>query len=107
MKKVRLLATCGTSDLNKYILVNQPSSSLAQTKPTFTNLSTSDGRPVVGIFSSRSTIIQEKLAYNPMAQTLRAFDKNTTKELCTGPITGTLWFCSEHIGDASELYHCN
>lgn len=107
LKKVRLLATCGTSDLNKYILVNQPSSSLAQTKPTFTNLSTSDGRPVVGIFSSRSTIIQEKLAYNPMAQTLRAFDKNSTKELCTGPVTGLLKFCSEHISDASELYSCN
>lgn len=107
LKEIRLYATCGSSDLNTYMIVNQPSSSLAQTKPTYTNLTTSDNRPVIGIFSSRSTVIQKKIAYNPMAQTLRAFDKNTTRELCIGPITGNLLFCSEHINDNTETYHCN
>lgn len=107
LKKIRLYATCGTDELSKYILVNQPSNSIAQNKPTFTNLATSDGRPVVGIFSARSTIVQEKMNVISTAPTYRGLDKNSMRELCTGPITFNLLFCSEHITDQAESWYCN
>jgi hypothetical protein len=106
LKKIRLYATCGTNDLSKYIIVNQPSSSIAQNKPTFTNLSTSDGRPVIGIFSARNTVFQEKVNYVPTAPSIRGLDKNSMRELCTGPITFNLLFCSEHITDQAESWYC-
>jgi hypothetical protein len=106
LKKIRLYATCGTNDLSKYIIVNQPSSSIAQNKPTFTNLSTSDGRPVIGIFSARNTVFQEKINFISTAPSIRGLDKNSMRELCTGPITFNLLFCSEHITDQAESWYC-
>ena len=93
MTSMRLLMTGGSEDLSKYILVNQPSSSLAQNKPTFTNLSRSDGGPVIGLFSSRMTNKQDKAKFNPSLPNQRALDYLSLKELCSGPITGLLLFC--------------
>lgn len=98
LTSVRLLMTGGADDLSKYILVNQPSSSLAQNKPSFTNLSRTDGGPVIGIFSSRMTNKQEKFS----TQSTRALDYLSTKELCSGPITGLLLFCSDYQVDINN-----
>lgn len=104
--------TGGSEDLNNYILVNQPSSSLAQNKPTYTNLDVTNGYRVIGIFSSRQTIKTYKPFYiSPQQAFIRAIDKKSTRELCEGPITGLLRFCSKHPADNifgnEETFACN
>lgn len=98
MTSMRLIITGGSEDLSKYILVNQPSSSLAQNKPTFTNLKRTDGGPVIGIFSSRMTAKQDKLS----SSVIRVVDYLSMKELCSGPITGLLLFCSDNQTDINN-----
>ncbi|XOV67317.1 MAG: hypothetical protein ACFHU9_17005 [Fluviicola sp.] len=91
----------GSEDLYNYILVNQPSSSLAQNKPTFTNLTATNEHPVIGLFSSRFT----HRVYHPMVgpnQNQRCIDRNSTMELCVGPITGPYLFCSQQTLDIAQ-----
>lgn len=107
LASIKLVTTGGSDDLNKYILLNKPASSLAQNKPTFTNLSTSDGRRVIGLFSARSTVTQTKPEWVNTLPYYRAIDANSVKELCTGQITGSKLFCSDHPSDASTSYFCN
>jgi hypothetical protein len=108
---IRITLVGGAEELYNYMVVNKPSSTLAQTKPTYTNLSVSNGKRVIGIFSSRQTITSYKPFFVGAGQAyLRAIDKKSTKELCTGPITGLLLFCSDHPGDnvlnLEEPYAC-
>ena len=104
--------TAGSEELYNYILVNKPSSSLAQSKPTYTNLSATNNHDVIGIFSSRQTLrfnkpffISASVAY------IRALDQKSTQELCIGAITGPYLFCSDHPGDnivgMQQPYACN
>ncbi len=102
LSRIRLTVTGGSDELSKYILVNQPSSSLAQNKPTYTNLTVSDGRQAVGIFSARSKVVQEKLEWVNQPGYNRAIDYKSIKELCTGQITGALLFCSDHPVDIAN-----
>lgn len=108
LRSIYVVLTGASDDLNKYLTVNQPSSSLAQNKPTFTNLTATNGRKVIGIFSSRNTV------YNFVRDTdivgsgpRRVIDQNSVKELCIGAITGNLLFCSTHPGDAQQTYKCD
>lgn len=95
-----VVVTGGSEDLYNYILVNQPSSSLAQSKPTYTNLSATNDHPVIGIFSSRQTLSINKPFFISAAQAyIRALDQKSTEELCIGGITGPFLFCSNHPGD--------
>lgn len=99
--------TGGSDVLYRYIQANQPVSGLAQSKPTYTNLIASGGHPVVGIFSARQTVRINSVFYNPSASGfVRALDKSSTERLCTGSITGTYLFCSQHTADASETWFC-
>jgi hypothetical protein len=103
--------TGGSEELYNYMVVNAPSSSLAQSKPTYTNLTVNNNKKVIGIFSSRQTLRFYRPFFTNAAQAyIRAIDKKSTKELCQGPITGLLLFCSDHPGDnvvgASEPYAC-
>ncbi len=92
--------TGGAEELYNYMVVNKPSSSLSQSKPTYTNLTVTNGKRVIGIFSSRQTLKVYKPFYVSAQQAyIRAIDKKSTRELCQGPITGTLLFCSDHPGD--------
>lgn len=100
--KITLTFTGGTDDLSKYILINKPSNSLAQNKPTFTNLITSDGRGAIGLFSSRYKVSQTKIKWQNFQPYTRGIDKNSVIELCTGPITGNLLFCSDHPTDIAN-----
>lgn len=107
LSSIRIIATAGTEDLAKYLLVNQPSTSLAQSKPTFTNLTASDGRRVIGIFSARTTIIQHKaewLNYPPAYY--RAIDVSSVEELCRGTKTGGFAFCSDNPQDIAKIFYC-
>lgn len=107
-----ITVTGGSEDLNNYIIVNRPSSSLAQNKPTYTNLEVTEGYRVIGIFSSRQTIKTLRPFYiSPQQAFIRAIDKKSTQELCEGPITGLLQFCSKHPADNvlgnEESFACN
>lgn len=103
--------TGGAEELAYYMQVNEPSSSLAQTKPTFTNLQATNGQSVVGIFSSRQTITSRKPFFDPSYPILnyRCINRNSTDYLCVGAITGSLLFCSNHTTDINnnEPWICN
>ena len=106
MRSIEVIATGGSEELNNYMTINQPASSLAQNKPTYTNLKVSDGHRVVGIFSSRQTYRSVKYYINPINTNLRMIDEKSVIELCKGPITGSLFFCSQHPADKGESYAC-
>lgn len=108
---IDITITGGSEALYNYMVVNAPSSSLSQSKPTYTNLTVTNGKGVVGIFSSRQTLRFYRPFFTNAAQAyIRAIDKKSTKELCLGPITGLLLFCSNHPGDnvvgSEEPYAC-
>lgn len=97
---IYITVTGGAEELYNYMVVNQPSSTLAQSKPSYTNLTVTNGKRVVGIFSSRQTIkIFKPFFVSAQQAFIRAIDKKSTRELCQGPVTGTLLFCSNHPGD--------
>jgi len=106
MYSVKIIVTGGAEDLYNYMSVNQPSSSLAQNKPTFTNLTATNDHKVIGIFSSRRTYTIEKFFINPDNSALRMMAQKSVVELCTGAITGDLHFCSQHDGDNGTAYEC-
>ena len=103
--------TGGAEELYNYMLVNKPSSSLAQSKPSYTNLEINNGGKVIGVFSSRQTVRFYKSFSVGAAQAyIRAIDKKSTRELCTGPVNQGNLFCSDHPGDnvnnQEEPYAC-
>ena len=107
-----VVITGGAEELYNYILVNKPSSSLAQSKPTYTNLTATNGHSAIGIFSSRQTVRIKKPFYIGTGQAIiRSLDQKSTEELCIGAITGPYLFCSDHPGDNSltnpKPYACN
>ena len=95
-------------DLQKYLLVNKPSSSLTQSKPVYTNLSATNEMRVLGVFSSRGSYERIKPDWKQVSSSTyyRCLNKNSTKELCLGTITGSLLFCSDNPADGSESYFC-
>lgn len=99
-----LLVTAGSEDLQTYILVNEPTSSLAQNKPTFSNVTGG-----LGIFSARTTVSQYKLVQDISSPNIRALSVNSTRELCEGQYTFNLDFCSAHTNDIANNYSfaCN
>lgn len=94
----------GSEELSRYISINEPSSSLAQTKPSFTNLEATGGHPVVGIFTSKST----KTRYVPFVGggIARCISSQTTGFLCEGSLTYNLLFCSDHPNDVLQSFYC-
>jgi hypothetical protein len=100
--------TGGSQELYNYILVNKPSTSLTQSKPSFTNLSVTEGYSVVGIFSARKTTKIFKPFVFQNQTFVRCIDGPTTKSLCTGLIPGLgALFCSQHPGDIMQPYKCD
>lgn len=85
-------------ELSTYMDVSQPSNSLAQNKPVYTNLKVTEGFKVIGIFGARYSLKVYKPATGVYPQ-IQGMDKKSRKELCTGPITGLLGFCSNHVSD--------
>lgn len=107
LKYIKLTVTGGSEDLQKYMSVTKPSSSLAQNKPTYTNLFATNNRKVVGIFSARSAISISKDDFTPNGTTfLRALDANSMKELAIGSITGNLLFCTSNPQYQTQTYYC-
>lgn len=100
LQEMEIILTAGSEDLQTYMLTNKPTSSLAQNKPSYSNV-----EGALGIFSSRVTIKQTKAVYSPPNK--RALNQNSTKELCTGTYTVALNFCSDIPLDNSAPYACN
>jgi len=107
LTRIKIRITGGTEALSKYLIVNQPSSSLAQNKPSFTNLTASEGARAIGLFSARHTVVVEKLKWVNSTPYPRAIDANSIRELATGIITGGYAFCSDHPNDAVTSYYCD
>lgn len=112
LESIKVVLTGGSEDLEKYMKLVAPSSSLAQTKPTFTNLTATNDRKIVGIFSARSTITLTKVDWILFGVSAykTAIDKNSMKELGIGSLTGSLLFCTDNpqysVG-TPEQYFCN
>lgn len=96
----------GSEDLHNFISANQPSTSLAQNKPSFTNI---EGG--IGLFSSRYTLTRVNYFIWPpgINPNNRSLDKRSTRELCMGTYTFNLGFCSSRTDDvtANEPYICD
>lgn len=109
MSYMRVKIVGGGTDLYNYMVVNEPSSAIAQTKPTYTNLEATNGHTVIGVFSSTQTIDVYKPFHSSASQFVRCIDKNSTLELCTGTYTGPHLFCSDHPTDLAFGYSwaCN
>lgn len=110
LNSITAIITGAGEDLVNYMLVNEPSSALAQSKPTYTNLTCSTGNGVVGIFSSRNTVSIYKAFIDPGGNSnVRCLNKKSTEYLCIGSLISSKLFCSDHPADiaSSEPWVCN
>jgi hypothetical protein len=107
LASIELRVTFASEVLYNYISLNKPSSSLAQNKINYTNLSATNGMRVIGIFTARNLKSEVKLSSDVIGQnTIRALDAQSTKELCLGSITNKLRFCSDVPADKLTSYSC-
>lgn len=86
-----LRITVAHQDLDQYMDVTQPVTSIAQVQPEYTNINGG-----LGLFSSR--VILDLTGYT--------LNKASRKELCRGQHTGDKLFCSDDPEDVSENYYC-
>ena len=108
LASIELRVTFASDILYNYITLNKPSSSLAQNKINYTNLSATNGMRVIGIFTARNLKSELKLSSDNVGQnSIRALDAQSTKELCLGAYTNTLKFCSDVPADSKTSYFCN
>ena len=107
LASIELRVTFASDVLYNYITLNKPSSSLAQNKINYTNLSATNGMRVIGIFTARNLKSEVKLSSDFINQnSIRALDAQSTKELCSGSLTNKLRFCSDVPADISTSYTC-
>lgn len=106
IRSIKLIITGGSEDFYNYITVNQPSSSIAQTKTTFTNLTATKSHPVVGLFTARYTLVSEKMYYNALFPNFRLMTNKSVLEMCKGQLSGNSLFCSQHPYDLTTTYFC-
>lgn len=86
-----LKITVAHYDLDQYMEVSKPVTSIAQVQPEFTNINGG-----LGLFSSRLILEINGFTLN----------KSSRKELCRGQHTGTKAFCSSDPEDVAENYYC-
>lgn len=108
MVGITVRVTGGSEEFYNYMLVNQPSSSIAQNKPTYTNLEATNDHQVIGILGSRY-IYKVYHPFVSIQQSVRCLDFYSTKELCVGVYTNPYLFCSNHSLDIAngESWACN
>ena len=107
LASIELRVTFASEVLYNYITLNKPSSSLAQNKINYTNLSATNGMRVIGIFTARNLKSEVKLSSDFINQnSIRALDAQSTKELCLGSKTNKLRFCSDVPADIPTSYTC-
>jgi hypothetical protein len=94
MIDVTVVTTMIDEDTKNYMDVSQPSSSISQSKPQFTNVNSEDG--ALGLFSARHTL----------RKTL-PLSASSIEELCIGQYTIGLGFCSTLDAHIAESWHCD
>ncbi len=105
---ISAVLTSGSQVLLDYIALSKPSSTIAQNKITYTNVTATNNRKALGIFTARTTVMLTKTENTIVfGQQLSAIDKNSMRELCLGPITGLLSFCGPSSVYQAESYYCN
>lgn len=110
LESITVIAVGAGHELNEYMINNQPSSNLTQSKPVWTNLSvisSANGANVIGVFSSRNTT-EKKVNFVNSIPTFSCL-KNipSRQELCNGSYTSIGLFCSQFSPDASQSWYCN
>lgn len=107
LASIETVVTFGSEELRKYILFTKPSSSIAQNKPVYTNIvSSNEMLRVRGLFSARTTKRFIKKSWEQVGSYYpRAIDQATTRELCKGS-TIDLLFCSDVPDDSKESFYC-
>jgi hypothetical protein len=105
---IDLTVSFGSSTLEKYILLNKPSSSLAQTKPSFTNITTKDDIRVDGIFTSRNKkyFLKRFQPGTNLTDQKLVIDNFSSKELCIGTHTYNLKFCTGDLYYLEKEFYC-
>jgi hypothetical protein len=104
-------ATGASTELDQYIIASQPTSSLAQSKPTYSNIiqivtdesgETSEVQnKAIGFFGSRASHEFYKIA-NPAENYGTVFNGKTLQ----GHSNLGLGFCTEHSFSSAESYYC-
>jgi len=90
-----LVMAIAHTEFAKYMEISQPSSSITQATPQYTNINSESG--ALGLFSSRQIVTVAGLQLS----------SGSVEELCTGQYTSALGFCSslpEHSGDS---FYCD
>ncbi|HIP37316.1 MAG TPA: DUF4249 family protein [Crocinitomix sp.] len=93
---IDFVTTISNQELATYMEISKPQSSIAETKPNYTNINSSNGK-ALGIFACRQYVWHTNLSLNA----------NSIKELCIGQYTNDLGFCSSLPVHASEPFFCN
>lgn len=106
LSKIKISITGASKTLANYIKLGEPSSSFENGTDFFTNVTASDKRRVIGVFTSSNTISYTKVDWDPNYPILRAITNASVKALCIGPVTGNLLFCSDNPQDAAQSYFC-
>lgn len=83
------------TEFAKYMEISQPTSSIAQSSPQYTNINSKDG-DALGLFSSRNIVSINNIGLSP----------GSIQELCTGQYTGSLNFCSNNASHIDEPFYC-
>lgn len=86
-----LRITAGHEDLDQYLDVTSPVTSIAQVQPEYTNINGG-----IGLFSSRVILNAPGFKLN----------KASRKELCRGQYTVSKLFCSSEPEDVAENWYC-
>jgi hypothetical protein len=81
--------------LATYMELSKPQSTIAGTKPTYTNINSSSDK-ALGIFACRQTVWLQNMQLNSASM----------KELCVGQYTNTLGFCSNLPEHNTESFYC-
>ncbi|MBI3135015.1 MAG: DUF4249 family protein [Bacteroidetes bacterium] len=88
---IDLRVTVAHEELDQYLDVTTPVTSIAQVQPEYTNINGG-----LGLFSSR--VVLDVAGFD--------LNKASRKELCHGQYTGTKLFCSSNPADVAESYYC-
>lgn len=107
LASIELRVTFASDVLFNYLTLNKPSSSLAQNKTNYTNITATNGMRALGIFTARNLKTDTKLSSDIIGQNpVRAMDSQSTKELCLGYYTNNLHFCSDVPADINTSFYC-
>lgn len=109
-RRTDFVASAGSEELAQYIMLSKPSSSLAQSKQSYTNLTASKGANVIGVFATKVVKMQTRIE-GTNGGTYRSIDENSVKELLKGSQTIQLFFCTENVYYNNPIlypgYMCN